>query len=50
MLLADAAKRQEVGEQGLAIARTRFSWDKIAVQLEAYFKEVTQSHNRTEKR
>ena len=42
MLLADAAKRQEVGEQGLAIARTRFSWDKIAVQLEEYFKEVTQ--------
>ena len=42
MLLADAAKRQEVGEQGLAIARTRFSWDKIAVKLEEYFKEVTQ--------
>ncbi len=42
MLLADAAKRQDVGEQGLAIARTRFSWDKIAVQLEEYFKEVTQ--------
>jgi sugar transferase (PEP-CTERM/EpsH1 system associated) len=40
MLLSDAAKRQSVGEQGLEIAQTRFSWDKVAVQLEKYLKEI----------
>ena len=39
-LLSDTAKRQSVGEQGLEIARTRFSWDKIALQLETYLQEV----------
>ena len=40
ILLSDTAKRQSVGEQGLAIARTRFSWDRIALQLEKYLEEV----------
>lgn len=40
MLLSDTAKRQSVGEQGLEIAQTRFSWDKIALQLEKYLQEI----------
>ena len=40
-LLADAAARAKVGEQGLEIAKSRFSWDRIALQLEAYLTEVT---------
>ena len=39
-LLSDTAKRQLVGEQGLEIARTSFSWDKIALKLETYLQEV----------
>jgi glycosyltransferase involved in cell wall biosynthesis len=39
-LLSDTAKRQSVGEQGLEIARTSFSWDKIALKLETYLQEV----------
>jgi len=40
-LLADAAERAKVGEQGLEIAKSRFSWDRIALQLEAYLTQVT---------
>jgi|TARA_B110000114_G_scaffold183174_1_gene223932 sugar transferase (PEP-CTERM/EpsH1 system associated) len=40
MLLSDTAKRQSVGEQGLEIAQTRFSWDQIALQLEKYLQEI----------
>lgn len=40
ILLSDAAKRQLVGEQGLEIAQTRFSWDKVALQLEEYLQEI----------
>jgi polysaccharide biosynthesis protein PslH len=40
-LLADAVARAKVGEQGLEIAKSRFSWDRIALQLEAYLSEVT---------
>ena len=35
-LLADVNKRREVGEKGLEIARTRFSWDRITQKLEVY--------------
>ncbi|MDA0777853.1 MAG: glycosyltransferase [Bacteroidetes bacterium] len=40
-LLSDAAERAKVGEQGLEIAKSRFSWDRIALQLEAYLTQVT---------
>lgn len=40
LLLADAAKRKLVGEKGLEIARNRFSWDSIALNLEELLKEV----------
>jgi glycosyltransferase involved in cell wall biosynthesis len=40
-LLSDASKRKEVGEKGLEIARSRFSWDKIAEKLESFFIEIT---------
>ncbi|MFY9280621.1 MAG: glycosyltransferase [Bacteroidia bacterium] len=40
-LLADAAERAKVGEQGLEIAKSRFSWDRIALQLESYLTQVT---------
>mgnify|MGYP000145860136 CR=1 FL=1 len=33
-LLSDANKRKTVGNKGLHIAKTRFSWDRIALQLE----------------
>lgn len=39
-LLASEKLRKQVGEKGLAVARSRFSWDSIAVQLEQYFKEI----------
>lgn len=39
-LLADATERSKVGEQGLEIAKSRFSWDRIALQLEAYLTQV----------
>lgn len=39
-LLADAAKRKTVGEKGLHIAQTRFSWDSIALRLEKLLLEV----------
>lgn len=39
-LLSDQAVRRSVGEKGLYIAQTRFSWDSITNQLESYFKEV----------
>ncbi len=40
-LLADENKRKTVGEKGLEVARTRFSWDIIAQSLENYFEAVT---------
>ncbi|HCD66946.1 MAG TPA: hypothetical protein DEQ56_00560 [Bacteroidetes bacterium] len=40
-LLEDAAERAKVGEQGLEIAKSRFSWDRIALQLESYLTQVT---------
>ena len=39
-LLADADLREQTGQKGAAIIRERFSWDKIATQLEAYFKQI----------
>lgn len=39
-LLQDAAIREKTGQKGLAIAREKFSWDGIALQLEHYWKEV----------
>ena len=40
-LLESPAKRQEVGEKGLSVAQNRFSWDRIAEDLDAYFHEIT---------
>tara|TARA_B110000902_G_scaffold110428_1_gene130354 strand:+ start:29823 stop:30989 length:1167 start_codon:yes stop_codon:yes gene_type:complete len=39
-LLSDANKRETVGSKGLYIAKTRFSWDRIALQLEEILIEV----------
>ncbi|MDB4160936.1 glycosyltransferase [Bacteroidia bacterium] len=39
-LLSDANKRKTVGSKGLYIAKTRFSWDRIALQLEEILIEV----------
>lgn len=39
-LLSDQEMRRKVGEQGLSIARNRFSWDIISKQLATYFEEV----------
>jgi polysaccharide biosynthesis protein PslH len=39
-LLTDAQKRKWVGQQGLEIARSRFSWDRIALQLEDYLLQL----------
>jgi sugar transferase (PEP-CTERM/EpsH1 system associated) len=39
-LLEDKEARKQVGEKGLKIAQTRFSWDKVAETLDGYFKEV----------
>ncbi|PCJ67166.1 MAG: hypothetical protein COA58_02280 [Bacteroidetes bacterium] len=41
ILLSDPVKRKEVGEKGLVIARSRFSWDRIAEKLEKYLIEVS---------
>lgn len=35
-LLSSESRRREVGEQGIAVIRSRFSWDIVARQLEAY--------------
>ncbi len=40
-LLESQAKRKTVGEKGLEVAQKRFSWDKIADDLDAYFHEIT---------
>ena len=39
-LLSNQDKRRLVGEQGLEIARNRFSWDSIVKKLEYYLKDV----------
>lgn len=39
-LLASADYRRTVGSQGVQVIRERFDWDKIACQLEQYFKQV----------
>jgi polysaccharide biosynthesis protein PslH len=39
-LLSSEAKRREVGEKGLEIAKTKFSWDIVSIQLEEYFESL----------
>ena len=39
-LLADATERKTVGEKGLKIAQTRFSWDSIALKLEKFLLDI----------
>jgi glycosyltransferase involved in cell wall biosynthesis len=39
-LLESETKRKEVGEKGLEIAQSRFSWDIITNQLESYFEGI----------
>lgn len=39
-LLEDAAYRRRVGEQGISVIQSRFSWDRIAVQLEAQLQSI----------
>ena len=39
-LLSDQELRKKVGEKGLAVAKNRFSWDKISVVLENFFEEL----------
>lgn len=36
-LLDSAALREEVGKKGYAIARSKFSWERISSELEGYF-------------
>lgn len=39
-LFTSEQRRKEVGQKGLEVARSKFSWDGIAQQLETYFTEV----------
>ncbi len=39
-LLESATYRQEVGQKGLEVIRSRFDWDALALQLEQYLVEV----------
>lgn len=39
-LLDREGYRKEVGEKGIAVIQNRFSWDKIALQLEAHLQAV----------
>lgn len=39
-LLGDAGLREKTGKLGTEVMQRRFSWDRIAVQLEQYFEEI----------
>lgn len=39
-LLADASYRKEVGEKGIAVIQSCFSWDKVALQLEVHLQQI----------
>lgn len=39
-LLDSADYRRQVGEQGVSVIQSRFSWDRIALQLEAHLEAV----------
>ena len=39
-LLGDKNLREQTGQKGATVIRERFSWDKIARQLEAYFEQI----------
>lgn len=39
-LLQDAALREQTGTAGKEVIYSRFSWDRIALQLEAYFTQI----------
>jgi len=39
-LMQNKAERQTVGQKGLQIIQARYTWEKIAEQLERYFQEV----------
>jgi sugar transferase (PEP-CTERM/EpsH1 system associated) len=39
-LLKNANLRQDIGQLGLSVARSKFSWDGIALQLMDYFEEM----------
>jgi polysaccharide biosynthesis protein PslH len=39
-LLDSEKKREEVGQCGIQIIKTRFDWDVVALQLEGYFRDV----------
>lgn len=40
-LLSSEKMRQTVGQQGISVIQSRFSWDIIAKQLEGYFEEIS---------
>jgi polysaccharide biosynthesis protein PslH len=40
-LLESEVKRKEVGEKGLANAKSKFSWDHISLELDQYFKSLS---------
>jgi sugar transferase (PEP-CTERM/EpsH1 system associated) len=42
-LLSSETLRREVGEQGIKVIQARFSWDKIALQLQDYFMKLSGS-------
>ncbi|MFY0643092.1 MAG: glycosyltransferase [Bacteroidia bacterium] len=42
-LLTDAGLREQVGQRGLSVAQSKFSWDIIARNLEAYMNSVWRS-------
>ena len=42
-LLDSAELRKKVGQSGLELARTRFSWDGITNQLVTFFEEVVEN-------
>lgn len=44
-LLSSESRRREVGEQGIAVIRSRFSWDIVTQQLEGYCAALTAGRN-----
>jgi glycosyltransferase involved in cell wall biosynthesis len=43
-LLADKAKREEMGRRGRALVEARFAWDRVAAEMEEHYACSTRSH------
>ena len=45
-LLADPVERAEMGRRGIALARSRFSWEVVATAMEKVYQEITDTRQR----